>query len=193
MARKARDLSGMRFGRWVAIRFIPGSVASGVWGRWEVRCDCGTLRTIRPSLLTNGLSLSCGCRGKELAATRFSTHGMTNTPEFASWTAMRKRCKYVGHPKYAAYGGNGVTICPEWEDFAVFYRDMGPRLTGMTLDRIDNTKGYYPENCRWADKLTQAANRRNVQAAMLNGTSRTFNPDGSRKERKRPYKPRKRR
>jgi hypothetical protein len=74
---------------------------------------------------------------------------------------MIERCTYKKHPQYADYGGRGITVCERWRDsFAAFVDDMKKRPDGKTLDRIDNDKGYFQENCRWATKKQQAENRR---------------------------------
>jgi hypothetical protein len=190
MARAATDITGKRFGRWVALRYVPGTRNPRTIGKWEVVCDCGTIRLVRTALLFQGISVSCGCYGREQSRKRASTHGMTNTPEFNSWTAMRKRCRYSKHPKYNRYGGRGIVICPEWDSFRKFYEDMGPRPEGTSLDRINLDGNYEPSNCRWVAVQEQSQNREVVKRAMVAGTSRTFYPDGTRRERKRPYKPR---
>jgi hypothetical protein len=103
---------------------------------------------------------------------------------------MKKRCLNPNHKAYHRYGGRGVTICPEWGYFENFYADMGPRPEGTSLDRIDIDGNYEPTNCRWIAIKEQSQNRETVKRAMTAGTSRTFYPDGTRRERKRPYKPR---
>jgi hypothetical protein len=72
---------------------------------------------------------------------------------------MKSRCNSKTNRAYEKYGGRGITVCDEWSDFVGFYKDMGDRPDGTTLDRIDNDKGYYKDNCRWADRSTQQSNR----------------------------------
>ena len=94
------------------------------------------------------------------------THGHTAggklSPTYRSWTCMRERCTDPKHPSFPWYGAVGVTFDPAWDDFNVFLADMGERPEGMTLDRIDNDRGYSKTNCRWTSKAQQARNRRSV-------------------------------
>lgn len=86
-------------------------------------------------------------------------HGMVGTPEYYSWKAAKTRV-YNKNRKDAKWYSD-ITMCQEWTNsFMEFYRDMGKRPEGTTLDRIDNTKGYEPGNCRWATWTEQQLNRR---------------------------------
>lgn len=89
------------------------------------------------------------------------SHGLYRTPENISYHNMKARCLNKNNQAYHNYGGRGITICDRWlESFMNFYEDMGKKPKGSSLDRIDNSKGYSKENCRWADKVTQALNTR---------------------------------
>lgn len=87
-------------------------------------------------------------------------HGLKHTPTYRTWGYMRERCKKKNHPSYPRYGGAGVTVCGEWDkSFLSFIRDMGMKPPHMSLDRIDNAKGYSKDNCRWATPAQQSQNR----------------------------------
>lgn len=94
-------------------------------------------------------------------------HGMYGTPTYKSWSEMKQRCKNPSHSKGGCYVG--ITYCKEWEKFENFFRDMGVRPKGTTLDRIDSFGNYEPSNCRWADIFTQENNRRNNKKYEYNG------------------------
>lgn len=82
------------------------------------------------------------------------------TPTYNSWNAMRSRCLCKTNPEYHRYGGAGITIDPTWNSYAAFRSDMGRRPEGTSLDRIDGSKGYYKENCRWATPKEQHNNKK---------------------------------
>ncbi len=93
---------------------------------------------------------------------------------YQSWISMRQRCFNKKHTAYKRYGGRGITICKSWDDFANFLEDMGERPECLTLDRIDNDKGYSPDNCRWATRRQQQNNRINNRLIEHNGKTKTL-------------------
>ena len=100
-------------------------------------------------------------------------HGLHGTREYRIWKAMRTRCNNPNMSRYHRYGGRGISICPEWDDFNTFFRDMGPCPEGYSIDRIDNDGNYTPENCRWADNMTQSANRSQAKLHEHDGLALT--------------------
>lgn len=99
-------------------------------------------------------------------------HGMTKSRPYKIWCEMRNRCTKEDHPDYPRYGGTGITVCAEWQDFNTFWNDMQSTYeTTLTLDRIDNSKGYSKSNCRWATKKEQANNRGSNRVFEYKGES----------------------
>jgi hypothetical protein len=125
-------------------------------------CDCGRTKVVRLSNLPR--THSCGCLNSEVSGRRNRSHGQSNTRMYWAWGAMIERCHKPTYSTYPRYGGRGITVCDRWrESFENFLADMGPRPKGMTLERVDNNKGYGPDNCIWATYKQQASNtRRNV-------------------------------
>lgn len=145
--------AGERYGRLVVtVERKPGE------RRIQARCDCGKDHSVL--LQQWGRSKSCGCFRTEQLVARSTTHGHSGTSIYWTWADMINRCTNPTHHHWAGYGGRGITVCERWRTFANFLADMGERPEGMTLDRIDNDRGYEPGNCRWTDWSTQAKNRR---------------------------------
>lgn len=169
--KKRLNFVGRSFGR---LSVIADGGREGVTTWWICRCECGAEKRIRHGQLTSGKTVSCGCYARELKGRSNFKHGMRNSPEFKSWTEAKQRCRLDG-PKRKWYADRGITICEEWaKDFLTFYKDMGPRPEGTTLDRIDNDGPYAPWNCRWATKDTQANNKRSNRMIEAFGKRQTL-------------------
>ena len=103
---------------------------------------------------------SCGCQKVNTLGIK---HGLYNNRFYATWNNIFKRCNNPKNKYYKNYGGRGIKVCEEWLDVTNFvaWCDLThPNIEGLSLDRIDNDKGYSPENCRWADRTTQNTNQR---------------------------------
>jgi len=83
---------------------------------------------------------------------------------YQRWEGMIQRCTNPKAANFPDYGGRGITVCDSWRSFEAFYADMGDPPPGRTLERIDNSKGYEPDNCRWATRSEQRANQRPCKA-----------------------------
>lgn len=127
---------------------------------WLCECECGREVKATGAALKRGEYRSCGCWTKDRMKNSppAKTHGMSNTPTYKSWAAMKRRCTDPSFKDYPQYGGRGIRIHKEWMDFSTFLRDMGERPTGYTLDRKNSNGDYIPSNCRWASRLTQGNN-----------------------------------
>lgn len=123
------------------------------------RCKCGTVKFISIYALASGNSKSCGCYRGELLGARQTTHGGSGHSAYVTWTCMVERCTQPRHPSWALYGGSGITVCDRWLVYENFFADMGHNPGQHELDRIDNTKGYYKENCRWVTRIENMRNR----------------------------------
>jgi len=96
-------------------------------------------------------------------------HGLRNSHEYKIWENMKQRCYNRNNTRYSYYGGRGIVICDKWLDsFEVFYKDMGERPEGMTIDRINNDGNYEPTNCRWATRTEQNINKKYKSAISRN-------------------------
>jgi hypothetical protein len=175
-AHNRRNLIGQSFGRLTVVAQAPSRPHCGTtFGYWLCTCECGVVLEVMTGNLTKGNTKSCGClnRDRRLGNSRAKVHGHNNrnSPTYISWTAMKKRCRDKTHPHY---GAAGISYDPRWEDFASFLADMGERPAGTTLDRIDGTKNYDANNCRWATIGVQLSNRRVSKFVTYEGRTQTI-------------------
>ena len=168
------DLTNKTFGRLTVLH-----KAESVSGRtmWLCRCECGNIKAIEAYSLKIGETQSCGCLQREVQGNLARTHGLANTPLYRKFRRMHDRCYNTNSKSYKNYGGRGIKICAEWlKDFTQFYNwalqnGYSPELS---IDRIDNNKGYSPENCRWVNKTVQSNNRRTNHFLEFNGERHTL-------------------
>ncbi len=178
-----KDLTGKRFGRLTVTCRAEDKVSQSGRHRvmWRCVCDCGNEVVVRGTCLSRGETQSCGCLARDLLSNRASKHHGFGTRLYTVWDSMRQRCNNSNNKSYHNYGGRGIKICKEWDDFGAFrqwayktgYDENAPRGK-CTLDRIDVNGDYCPENCRWANMKEQSSNRRCTPYYELNGEKHTI-------------------
>lgn len=186
---KGKDMTGIKVGRLTVDHMDHREMNSS--GRWEIywycNCECGNHKVVSTSTLTSAIKnnrmISCGCYVSERAGNLQKTHGLRHTRLAHIHKTICDRCFNPNSKRYPDWGGRGIKVCDEWYTPGVpgnpglvnFYnwatKEAGyvdpapdaPQRTWPTLDRIDNDKGYSPDNCRFASYKEQAMNRRNTR------------------------------
>ena len=169
------NMVGKQYGKLTVVREVDPYVApsGGKHKKYECLCSCGKTAYVLKEYLTSGRQKSCGCLKKENGIT---THGEIHTRLYRIWGNMCNRCTNPSNPAWHNYGDRGIKVCDDWlryENFRDWANSSG-YTENVTIDRIDNNKGYSPDNCRWADLITQANNKRNNHIIEYNGTSMTI-------------------
>ena len=164
------DLTGKKFGYWTVLSRAKNNQHGG--SIWLCKCECGKERAVSAQGLKNGTSKSCGCHKNDYNR----IHGGKGTRIYEIWRQMIYRCEKKKHHAYPKYGGRGITVCVEWHNFVKFREwsfSNGYDNTN-SIDRIDNNKGYSPDNCRWTDSVTQMNNRNICHKLKFNGEKLTI-------------------
>lgn len=166
---KLIDITGEKFGLLTVLEYKGKT--DDRHSLWLCQCDCGNKTIAKGNALKNGKKRSCGCLLMRYWQTVNITHGLNKHPLYKIWVGIKDRCCNPNNKSYKNYGGRGITICDKWRnDFKQFYDDnIAGYRKGLQIDRIDNDKGYFPGNCRWATPKTNARNRGNT--IMFEGIS----------------------
>lgn len=161
---------GERFGRLAVLR--TERAGKNYW--CECKCDCGSIVRVNASNLVSGGTKSCGCLKKELLSVTKSTHGESKTRLYRIWKAMRQRCNNPADHFFHIYGGAGVKVCSEWDDYQSFanWAYQSGYTDELTIDRIDPKGDYEPSNCRWATWTEQARNKQDTIFITIGGDTK---------------------
>ena len=166
-----KDLTGLTFGHLTVLEVAPRDEHGAIV--WKCSCDCGNLHLVQGYRLTKGGANSCGCITSGRAWNR--GHGMAGSPQYMVWWAMLNRCQNPNTKAFKGYGARGIKVCDKWQSFENFYSDMGDKPSPRhSLDREKNDGDYTPENCRWATKAEQVANKRNNRLLTVDGVTLTI-------------------
>ncbi len=155
---------GMKCGEFTVVSFA-GRTANHI-KLWECRCSCGRVLNVQANNLKAGSQRCKSCNGR-FVGKRTAKHGASHSPTYRIWSHMIERCR-----RKDAY--RDVKVCKRWlESFSDFLADMGPRPTPKhSIDRIKNSLGYQPGNCRWATMTVQNRNKRNNALLTWKGETR---------------------
>lgn len=170
------DMTGKRYGRYTVIKRVDKNDNKG-W--WLCRCDCGKEKVVHGHLLRIGSTKSCGCYSIDNAKKNFTTHGLTQTKLYSVHRTMVARCQNPKNNSYKTYGAKGIKVCEEWlgeKGFINFYNwaMQNGFKDGLSIDRIDNNKGYSPDNCRWATTEQQSLNKKTNVFLEYQGQTKTL-------------------
>lgn len=178
-----KDWTNQRFGKLVVVKYLYTNKRRKAV--WLCKCDCGNYTEQPSERLVTGNTRSCGCLHIEATKKNIRKaieHNTINkTVEerdiYKKFQQMKKRCYSPKCKAYNNYGGRGIDICSEWlNDYRTFieWSLNNGYQKGLSIDRIDNNKGYYPENCRWVNNLTQQNNKRNNRYLEFEGEKYTI-------------------
>lgn len=170
---KLRDLTGQKFGKLTVIK--RSDRKDHVY--WICQCDCGNIKEVLSGNLTMGYTVSCGCYGAEQRRKSRTSHGGYGTRLYHIWASMKDRCFNRNCTPYMNYGGRGITVCDEWKESFINFREWAYKngyKDDLTIDRIDNNGNYEPKNCRWVSRKVQNNNTRANVYITIDGETKTM-------------------
>lgn len=154
------------------LNFLEDLPSIGARRRARFTCSCGETIDADISWVKSLNTTSCGCHRSQVVTAKNTRHSHaireSQSGAYRSWAAMHQRVK--SDPHYV-----GITVCHRWFVFENFYEDMGDRPDDQTIERVDNTLGYYPGNCVWATRAVQAQNTVNTKNITINGETHSIN------------------
>lgn len=169
------NLTGMRFSRISVIREYGVSKHGEIL--WDCVCDCGNKKILPTNALRSGRTKSCGCYGTEKRKERMTTHGDTGNNKrhriHRIWSAMLHRCNSESSNS-VYHAKRGISVCDEWFEYITFkeWALSSGYKKDLSIDRIDNDKGYFPENCRWVGMDVQSRNKRSNHNITIDGVTK---------------------
>lgn len=168
---KRIEMVGLSFGKLTVIS--KSHNAKNGKAMWNCICECGNQTVVRGDHLRCSKITSCGCAG-------VNAYGIVNldshSPMVSTYMNMIYRCEDPNNVSFKHYGGRGLTVCTEWHDFKNFEKWMLDNNwhKGLEIDRIDNNKGYAPDNCRVVDRKTNLRNKRDNTSVLFQGKYMTI-------------------
>ena len=173
------SLAGKKIGKLLVISYDENLI-KGKGRKCVCKCDCGNTYITWDRIIRYGNRQSCGC----LEAVRTQgtyKHGFRSKNSkdrlYATWANMKTRCNNPHSKDFSNYGGRGIKICNEWDNDFITFRNWALAngySDKLTIDRVDNNKGYNPDNCRWVGKDVQGINKRNCINITYKGKTQTI-------------------
>lgn len=161
-----KNFIGRKFGKLEVIKYVRTNEKRKTI--YMCKCDCGNYKEIKRNSLVTGHTKSCGCMERKGNL----KHGQRKTKLYGTWLNIKDRCNNPNNSHFKYYGKKGIQICTEWaNDFSVFmeWSLSNGYSEGLTIERIDNNKGYEPSNCKWITTGEQARNRSITKLQNING------------------------
>ena len=161
MVGKELDISNKVYGRLTAIsRSLKKSKGTDI--RWLFICECGNKKILNKYQVISGRTVSCGCYYEKVRGMGNFKHGLSYTSTYSSWHGMLQRCYNPNSAAAKWYSKKGIEVSEDWKSFNNFYRDMGEKPSpNHSIERIDGSKGYSKNNCKWATIQEQNNNKSN--------------------------------
>lgn len=164
---RTENLIGKRFSNLTVMEYFGKDKIGRVL--WKCKCDCGDIVVFNRGYLKEGRGKSCHECSRKRMSKKQTIHGMYKHPLYQVWSQMKDRCYNENNKYYYCYGKKGITVCDDWlYSFVSFYNwaMSNGYKQGLSIDRIDNDKSYYPENCRWITSHEQNQNQSSTKLSQ---------------------------